>query len=47
MAEGKAAEFGKTELLKDENDLFSIVFSRKHGEGSSAKTLGLLHKLDT
>ena len=24
-----------------------IVFSRKHGEGSSAKTLALLHKLDT
>ena len=24
-----------------------ISFSRKHGEGSSAKTLALLHKLDT
>ena len=24
-----------------------LLYSRKHGEGSSAKTLGLLHELDT
>ena len=27
--------------------VYCIHYSRKHGEGSSAKTLALLHKLDT
>ena len=28
-------------------DIFNLNNSRKHGEGSSAKALALLHKLDT